>query len=78
MSQLTFEQLMHDALTLPDNERAELVKTLLQSFESPAEEGADAAWDAEVAARVGRVHQGIAQGRPADDVFRDIRARYQK
>lgn len=78
MSQLTIEKLTHDALTLPENERAQLVQTLLQSLEPPIEEGVEAAWETEVARRVESVHQGTAQGRPAEEVFRDIRARYQK
>ena len=78
MSQLTIEQLMQDALTLPENERARLVQTLLQSLEPSIDEGVDVAWDAEVARRVESVHQGTAQGRPAEDVLRDIRARHQK
>lgn len=78
MSQLTIEKLTHDALTLPENERARLVHTLLQSLEPSIDEGVDAAWDAEVARRVDSVRQGRAQGRPAEDVFRDIRARHQQ
>jgi putative addiction module component (TIGR02574 family) len=74
---VTFEQLAHDALTLSESERAQLVQTLLRSLEPLAEQGVDEAWDAEVASRVDRVHQGVAHGRPAEDVFRDIRARYQ-
>lgn len=78
MSQLTIEQLTQDALTLPENERARLVQTLLQSLEPSNDEGVDAAWDAEVARRVESVRQGTAQGRPAEEVLRDIRAKYQK
>ena len=78
MSQLTIEQLTHDALTLPENERARLVQTLLQSLEPSIDDGVDAAWDAEVARRVESVRQGTAQGRPAEEVFRDIRARHQE
>jgi putative addiction module component (TIGR02574 family) len=78
MSQLTVERLTHDALTLPENERAQLVQTLLQSLEPSIDEGVDEAWDAEISRRVESVHRGTAQGRPAEDVFRDIRARHQQ
>lgn len=71
------EKLTQDALTLPDTERAHLAQTLLQSLEPVAEEGIEEAWDAEVARRLEEVHQGTAQGRPADEVFHDIRARHQ-
>lgn len=78
MSPLTIEKLTHDALTLPENERAQLVQTLLQSLEPSIDEGVQAAWDTEVARRVEAVRKGTAQGRPAEDVFRDIRARHQQ
>lgn len=78
MSQLTVEKLTHDALTLPEEDRAQSVHTLLQSLEPSTDEGVDAAWDAEVARRVESVRQGTAKGRPAEQVLRDIRARHQK
>ena len=78
MSQLTVEQLTHDALTLPEKERTRLAHALLQSLEPSTETGVEAAWDAEISRRVESVRQGTAQGRSADEVFQDIRARYGK
>jgi putative addiction module component (TIGR02574 family) len=72
----TIEQLTHDALSLSEKERAHLAHALLQSLESCAEEGVQEAWDAEVADRLERLRQGDSEGRPADEVFRDIRARH--
>ncbi len=72
----TIEQVTHDALTLPELERAHLAQTLLQSLEPIVEEGVEEAWDLEIARRLERVQQGRAQGRAADEVFRDIRARH--
>ena len=72
----TIERITHEALTLTERERAHLAQTLLQSLE-PAEEGVEQAWATEVGRRLERVRQGTAQGRPADEVFRDIRARHQ-
>jgi putative addiction module component (TIGR02574 family) len=74
----TIEQLTQDALTLSETERAHLAHTLLQSLEPTSESGVDEAWDAEVARRLEQVRQGTPQGRPADEVFRDIRARHLK
>ena len=71
------ERITHEALTLPETDRAHLAHTLLQSLE-PAEESVEEAWASEVGRRVKRVHEGTAQGRPADEVFRDIRARLQQ
>jgi putative addiction module component (TIGR02574 family) len=74
----TIEQLTSDALTLSETERALLAQTLLRSLELAPDENAEEAWDAEVARRLDRVRQGVAQGRPADEVFRDLRARHEK
>lgn len=75
---VTIEQVTQEALSLSDQERAQLAHTLLKSLE-PVEnaEEADIAWEAEIARRVERVQQGTAKGRLAEDVFRDIRARHQ-
>ena len=73
----TIEQITHEALTLPEADRAHLAQTLLQSLE-PAEESVEQAWVSEVGRRLERIHEGTAQGRSADEVFRDIRARLQQ
>jgi putative addiction module component (TIGR02574 family) len=73
----TIEQLTHEALALSDTERAHLAQTLLRSLEPGSEEGVDEAWATEVTLRAERVREGTAQGRPADEVFREIRARLQ-
>jgi putative addiction module component (TIGR02574 family) len=73
----TVEKLAQDALTLSDRERAELAHKLLVSLEGAPEEGVEEAWDAEIAERVARVKEGTAKGRPAEEVLRDIRSRYQ-
>lgn len=62
-----------DQLTL--EERAELAYILLRSLE-PEEEGATGAWDAEVSRRVAEIRSGKATGRPADEVFAELRERY--
>ncbi len=74
----TIQQLATDALTLSDSERAHLAQTLIRSLEPITEEGVEEAWDTEVARRLERVRKGSAQGRPADEVFRDVRARHEK
>ncbi len=75
---VTIEQVTHEALSLSEEERALLAHTLLRSLDpATGTEGAEEAWEVEIARRVARVREGTAQGRPAEDVFRDIRARYQ-
>jgi len=72
----TIEQLTHEALNFTEAERARLALTLLRSLEAGSEDGVQEAWDEELARRVSRVREGTAQGRPADEVLRQIRARY--
>lgn len=73
----TLEQVTRDALLLTESERAHLAHELLRSLETSTDEDIDAAWAAEVTARANRVREGTAEGRPAEEVFRDLRARYQ-
>ena len=73
----TVEKLAQDALTLSDRERAEPAHKILVSLEDVAEENVDEAWDIEIGKRVARIKEGTAKGRPAEEVFRDIRTRYQ-
>lgn len=60
---------------LSREERAELAYFLLSSLE-PEEEGAAAAWDAEISRRVAEIRSGKANGKPADQVFAELRERY--
>ena len=60
---------------LPREERAELAYFLLSSLE-PEEEGAAAAWDAEISRRVAEIRSGKANGKPAEQVFAELRERY--
>jgi putative addiction module component (TIGR02574 family) len=60
---------------LSREERAELAYFLLSSLE-PAEEGAAAAWDAEISKRVAEIRSGKANGKPPEQVFAELRERY--
>ena len=73
----TIDQLTKDVLILSEGDRAHLAQTLLRSLDPTEDEGVEEAWDTEVARRLQRVQQGLAQGRPAEDVFRDLRMRHQ-
>ena len=61
-----------DALSQP--ERAELAYAFLCSLE-PQEEGAAEAWDAELTRRVAEIRSGKAIGKPADQLFTELRER---
>jgi hypothetical protein len=71
----TVDQLAQDALRFSDQERAELAHKLLISLNGVPDEGAEEAWDQEIAKRVQRIRDGTAKGRPANQVFRDIKSR---
>ena len=60
---------------LSKEERAELAYFLLSSLERE-EEGAAAAWDAEISRRVAEIRSGKANGKPAEQVFAELRERY--
>ena len=64
-------------MALPPQERAKLVHTLLRSLDPPQDAGVEEAWEAEVARRLQRLRSGAAEGRPAEDVFRDMQSAHQ-
>jgi putative addiction module component (TIGR02574 family) len=68
----TIERWKSELGSLPAKERAELAHFLLTSLE-PEEQGAAAAWEAEVDRRVAEIRGGRAAGKPAEQVFADIR-----
>ena len=53
-------------------ERTEVVLAVLRSLE-PEEEGAEQAWDAEVTRRVAEIRSGKAVGKPAEQLFAELR-----
>ena len=67
------DALSHEALTLSPEQRMTLAYRLLVSVEPVPEPEADAAWDAEIAARIARFDAGEAQTIPAEEVFARLR-----
>ena len=55
------KQLLVEALRLPDEERAALAGELIQSLDSEVDADAEAAWSAEIRARLERVDSGTAK-----------------
>ena len=68
------EQLKSRAGSLTMTERADLAYFLQTSLE-PEEEGAEAAWEIEIARRVAEIESGQAVGRPAEEVLAELRDR---
>jgi putative addiction module component (TIGR02574 family) len=72
-----FEQLKSQLGRLSQEERAELAMFLLDSLD-PEEEDKDvsAAWEEEIGRRVADIRSGKAQGKPAEQVFAELREQY--
>jgi putative addiction module component (TIGR02574 family) len=69
----TLEELSHDALVLPPDQRLTLARRLLDSVDLEPEPGAAAAWEAEIARRIQRFDAGESRGIPAAEVFARLR-----
>lgn len=63
------------AQSLSDVERADLAQALLASLDAESAPEPVESLDQILHRRVAEVHNGTAQGRPAEDVFADLRAR---
>jgi putative addiction module component (TIGR02574 family) len=68
------KQLLVEALRLSDEERAALAGELIQSLEREVDSDAEAAWSAEIRARLERVDAGIARTIPWSEARRRIHA----
>ena len=68
-----FAELERQAHELSDDERARLALSLIESLE-PAEEGdVEAAWRAEIEARLAAYDRGEVKAIPGEDVFAEVR-----
>ncbi len=70
------EQMRREAMALSASERASLAHELILSLDNPAEYDLGSAQEAEIQRRLRIVREGTASGRPAAEVFADIRAKY--
>jgi putative addiction module component (TIGR02574 family) len=73
---MTLDQLKEQLTMLSPEERAELALYLLRSLDDGEDEGAEAAWDAELARRFAEIDSGKAVGIPAEDVLARLREKY--
>jgi putative addiction module component (TIGR02574 family) len=72
---MSSEELETEALKLTPRERARLAERLLQSLENLSDEENPRLWAEEAERRDVAWDANPSIGRPADDVFRDARAR---
>lgn len=61
MSTSTLERLRSEALSLPQEERAELAQHLMASLDAPADPDAAEAWDKEILRRLAEIDAGTAK-----------------
>jgi putative addiction module component (TIGR02574 family) len=68
-------ELLQKALTLPEEERTALVRSLIESLEEIADPSAELAWDEEIARRISDLDSGKAKTVSWEEVRQRISAR---
>jgi putative addiction module component (TIGR02574 family) len=68
-------ELLQKALTLPEEERTALVRSLIESFEEVADQGTERAWDEGIARRIAELDSGKAMTVSWEEVRQRISAR---
>ncbi len=72
----TVEKVRTQLMTLSASERASLAHELILSLDDPKEYELSPAQEKEIQRRINMVQQGAASGRPASEVFAEIKAHY--
>jgi putative addiction module component (TIGR02574 family) len=72
----TAERLKTELATLSLPERAELARYLIGSLDEEEDADAEAAWDAELQRRAAAIEGGRVVGKPAAQVFAELREKY--
>ena len=70
------ERLKSELATLTPEDRAELVRFLVESLDEGEQQDVEAAWDAELKRRAEEIESGLVAGEPAEKVLRELRAKY--
>ncbi len=73
---ISVEQIESEALLLPEEERANLAKSLITSLDEPnefTEEEVERAWEEEIQLRIDLFEAGEIEAIPASEVFREMR-----
>ncbi len=74
---MKIKDLIAEAISLPVEERAMVVDSLLKSFD-PSESEIDRKWAAVARRRLEQLRSGEVQGVPGEDVFRRIWIKFSK
>ena len=70
------ERVKQQVLQLPEADRAELARFLIESLDDSEDPDVEAACDAELSRRVERIEQEKSRLRPAHQVLAEIRDKY--
>ncbi|MGE4442188.1 MAG: addiction module protein [Desulfomicrobium sp.] len=68
-------KLTEELLSLPCEDRIQIVEKLLESLNAPADDEIEQAWAVEVERRIDELNSGKVRSIPGDEVFADIRQR---
>jgi len=71
----TLSELKKKASQLPEEERAELALSLIESLDGPADSGVEEAWQQEIERRVRQIERGEVELIRAEEVFARARRR---
>ena len=69
-------ELLRDALSLPQEQRAALIDSLLESLDSEVDKDAEEAWRQEIYRRLQEIDSGAVQLIPWADAERRLRAKF--
>ena len=70
------QRIADEALTLPSDERAALVETLLVSLNAPTSAEVEQAWVTEIERRVREIDEGKVVPVDGEHVFAELRSKY--
>jgi putative addiction module component (TIGR02574 family) len=72
----TVQEVRSEIMALSASERASLAHELILSLDDPVDYELSPAQESEIQRRLTMVREGTARGRPAYEVFADIKAKY--
>ena len=78
MASAALKKLQSEALSLPQEERAELARELMRSLDEPYDDDAADAWDHEILRRLASIDAGTAKMIDRDELRRRMTARMRK
>lgn len=70
------ERVKQEVLQLPESDRADLARLLIESLDETEDADAQAAWDGELERSLKKVEEGKARLRPAHQVLAEIKDKH--